>query len=92
MNQRLETLSAELLAVRNRMAESRHGGLVLTGDELEETICAFGRFARLARQMEAELARSHFSLAVGQGAVVLNAMRPTGSNVIAFPGAGGDVA
>lgn len=93
MSENVKTLSEQLLAVRNRMADSRHGGLVLTGEDLEETIGNFTRFARLARELEAELSRSsHFSLAVGQGAVVLNAMRPTGRNVVPFPGPGGSTA
>lgn len=92
MNQNLQSLSEQLKAVRDRMDDCRHGGVVLAGDDLEETIRSFNHFVRLARQMEAELSRSHFSLAVGQGAVVLNAMRPSDSNVVLFPGPGGGAA
>lgn len=95
---KLEYLSDHLEAARRRLADCRHGGVVLTGEDLEETIQTFNDFVRMARDLESEISRREWNrraeadrltLVSGQGAVVLNAMRPSDSNVVLFPGPGG---
>jgi hypothetical protein len=56
-----ETLSSKLIAAQNRLKDFRHGGLVLTEETLEETIREFGEFARMARQLELDVARAGIS-------------------------------
>ncbi len=65
--------------------------MVLTGDDLEETIQSFRRFAKLARSLETKLSesdrlqRTGFDCRVlvnGRGAAVLSAFRGEASNVV----------
>ena len=94
MNDQLEYLSDHLKAARDRMTDCRHGGLVLTGDELEETIRQFNDFVSMARRLECEISRREWNsraerdrraLINEQSAAVLEAMRSPASNVFAFP-------
>lgn len=91
-------LSDQLKQARTRLADSRHGGLVLTGEELEQTIGAFNQFIAAALRMEQELDRLQWnskaqadlrSLVNGQSAVVLDAMRSGDSKVVLFPNRSG---
>lgn len=91
-------LSDQLKQTRNRLADSRHGGLVLTGEELEETIACFNQFIAAAKQMEQELDRLQWnskaqsdlrSLVNGHSAVILDAMRSGDSKVVRFPNRSG---
>ena len=93
MTQEFEKLSDALKAARDRMADFRQGGIVLTGEELEETIHNFSRFAAQARSMEARLIESDRLqqagiscrvLVNGRGAAVLSAFRGEKSNVVPF--------
>ena len=93
MKQDFDTLSAQLTAARNRMAQHRHGGIVLSGDELEETIRSFTDFAAQARQIESQLSQTVRLrraavdcrvLVNGRGAAVLAAFRGETSNVVPF--------
>lgn len=91
MNPQPETLSDRLKVARNRLTDHRHGGVVLTGDDLEATITGFNEFIRLAKQLETELDRADWNrkanvdlrlLINGQGAVVLDAMRSGDGKVV----------
>lgn len=93
MTHESEKLSDALKAARDRMADSRHGGIVLTGEELEETIRNFSHFVALARSMETRLADTTRLQQVtvtcrvlinGRGAAVLSAIRGGHSNVVPF--------
>lgn len=93
MTHEFEKLSDALQAARDRMADLRHGGIVLTGEDLEETIRNFSRFAALARSMEERLTESDRLqkagiscrvLVNGRGAAVLSAFRGDKSNVVPF--------
>ncbi|MGE6739753.1 hypothetical protein ACQKGC_05705 [Allorhizobium pseudoryzae] len=87
----LQKLSEQLQAAHDRLADQRHGGVILAGDDLEETIQSFRRFARLARSLETKLSESErlqrtgFDCRVlvnGRGAAVLSAFRGETSNVV----------
>ena len=93
MTEDFEKLSDMLLQARNRLADARHGGMVLAGDHLEETISAFSQFARMARTMELQLSETSRLeraaldcrvLVNGRGAAVLAAFRGEESNVVPF--------
>lgn len=88
-------LSSHLEEARRRMIENRHGGVVLTGEDLEETIQNFGAFVKMAKQLENELSRREWNqraqddlrrLVNEPSAIVLDAMRSPDSNVVGFPG------
>ncbi|WP_454288930.1 hypothetical protein [Rhizobium arsenicireducens] len=88
-------LSSHLETAHRRMLENRHGGMVLTGEDLEETIQNFGEFVRMAKYMESELSRREWNhraqddlrrLVNEPSAIVLDAMRNPDSNVVGFPG------
>lgn len=94
MKNQLEYLSSHLETARRRLIDARHGGLVLTGDELEETIQHFGEFVRMAKALEAEISQREWNrraqqdcvrLVNGPSAAVLAAMRNPDSNVVGFP-------
>lgn len=87
-------LSSHLETARRRMIENRHGGVVLTGEDLEETIQNFGEFVRMAKDLESELSRREWNaraqddlrkLVNEPSAIVLDAMRSPDSNVVGFP-------
>lgn len=87
-------LSSHLEQARRRMIDNRHGGMVLTGDDLEETIQNFGEFVRMAKDLESELSRREWNARAQEdlrklvnepSAIVLEAMREPASNVVGFP-------
>ena len=107
MTTKLDYLSEHLKATRSRLADLRHGGLVLTGDELEGFIKRFDYFAEMAIALETALSAVEWNrravveraeLLTPNAIVMLEAMRPE-SNVVYFrrpetppPFNGGDAA
>lgn len=105
MRQQFEKLSEQLAQARSRLADHRHGGVVLSGEEVEEIVQNFGAFVRQAREIESQLSEADRIrragtdcrvLVNGRGAAVLAAFRGENTNVVAFPrrmpGSGGDAA
>lgn len=83
-------VTARLTALKIGLEENRHGGLLLTGDELEAFIREIGELRDLTRQLENERLRfvdvvDLRSLVDDTSAKVLDAMRAPDSNIRLFP-------
>lgn len=104
MKSQLDYLSDHLKRTRRDLDDARHGGLVLTGDELEAFIDAFDGFISLSIALENEVSKTWWNqrAAADRRAVtalhdlaVAQATGTPNTNVVVFPsrpGRGGDAA
>lgn len=72
-----ENLSAQLKDTRNRLADYRHGGIILNSDQVDAFVEKFDEFIAMARTLENGV---DFVPTVDASGVI------SGSNVVAFPG------
>lgn len=88
-----EYVSDHLKAISRRLAECRHGGIVLNGEGLESFIRRIDEVTEMARELECALSKSEWNRrAAGdkvrkaqRQAQVLAAIRVPGTNVRLFP-------
>ena len=83
---KLEYLSEHLRATRNKLAEFRHGGVVLTSDQVEAFVGRFDQFLEMARALECEVSRREWNDRAARDPKLHDGAVPIGGNVVAFPG------
>lgn len=92
MNDTENLLSENLRKTRNKLADFRHGGVVLPSDEVEELVQRMDCFVDAAEAIEQALATFRpidpadlKRIVPARSANVLHLMRP-GTNIVPFPG------
>lgn len=88
---RFDYLSDRLRDTRNRIAEHRHGGVVMSSEEVELLVKRLDGYAEMAFAMETQLNDMQLlnsaelnKLVPPASATILHLMRP-GTNVVPFP-------
>ncbi|MGY5789086.1 hypothetical protein ACXHXM_02145 len=93
MKVKLEYLSSHLKTLRRKLDDARHGGLVLTGDQLDAFIGEVDGFIDMSRALEECISSTEWNrraaadraqLMTPAATVVLEMMRPN-TNIVAFP-------
>ena len=94
MTSKLDYLSDHLKVTRRKLSDARHGGIVLTGEELEAFIGEFDRFISLSIALENEVSKTWWNqraaaerrtIADLHNIVVAQAVGAPDSNIVAFP-------